>query len=108
MFAIVLEAAVLNEAELAECCCRGLYVEQIAAWRKACLQAHTDNAAQAKAQRDQSKQDRKHIRKLAGSALKIMQETQTAAPFVDSTICAWRIYTLDSSKMPVKHGRGLL
>lgn len=64
-FAIVLEAAALNEAELAEYCRRkGLYVEQIAAWRKACLQANADNAVQAKAQREQSKQDRKHIKKL--------------------------------------------
>ena len=70
MFAIVLAAAVLNEAELAECCCRGLYVEQIAAWRKACLQADTDNAAQAKAQREQRGRIAS-IRKLAGSALKI-------------------------------------
>lgn len=64
-FAIVLEAASLNEAELAEYCRRkGLYVEQIAAWRKACLQANADSAAQAKARREQSKQDRKQIKKL--------------------------------------------
>ena len=64
-FAIVLEAASLNEAELAEYCRRkGLYVEQIAAWRKACLQANANSAAQAKAQREQTKQDRRHIKKL--------------------------------------------
>jgi transposase-like protein len=64
-FAIVLEAASLNEAELAKYCRQnGLYVEQIAAWRKACLQANADSAAQAKAQQDQSKQDRRHIKKL--------------------------------------------
>ena len=40
-FAIVLEAASLNEAELAEYCRKkGLYVEQVASWRKACLQAN--------------------------------------------------------------------
>ncbi len=61
-FAIVLEAASLNEAELAEYCRRkGLYVEQITAWRKACLQANANSAAQAKAQREQSKRDRKQI-----------------------------------------------
>ena len=64
-FAIVLEAASLNEAELAEYCRqKGLYVEQIAAWRKACLQANADSAAQAKARREQSMQDRKQIKKL--------------------------------------------
>ena len=64
-FAIVLEAASLNEAELAEYCRqKGLYVEQIAAWRKVCLQANADSAAQAKAQRDQTQQDRRHIKKL--------------------------------------------
>ena len=64
-FAIVLEAASLNEAELAEYCRqKGLYVEQIAAWRKACLQANANSAAQAKAQREQGKKDRKQIKKL--------------------------------------------
>jgi transposase-like protein len=64
-FAIVLEAAALNEAELAEYCRqKGFYVEQIAAWRKACLQANANSAAQAKAQREQTKQDRKQIKKL--------------------------------------------
>jgi len=64
-FAIVLEAASLNEAELAEYCRqKGLYVEQIAAWRKACLQANANSVAQAKAQREQTKQDRRHIKKL--------------------------------------------
>jgi len=64
-FAIVLEAASLNEAELAEYCRRkGLYAEQIEAWRKACLQANADSATQAKALREQTKKDRKQINKL--------------------------------------------
>ena len=64
-FAIVLEAAALNEAELAEYCRRkGLYVEQITAWRKACLQANANSVAQAKAQREQGKKARKQIEKL--------------------------------------------
>ena len=64
-FAIVLEAASLNEAELAEYCRqKGLYVEQIEAWRKACLQANANSVAKAKAQREQTKQDRKQIKKL--------------------------------------------
>lgn len=64
-FAIVLEAASLNEAELAEYCRqKGLYVEQITAWRKACLQANATSAAQTKAQQKQTKKDRNKIRKL--------------------------------------------
>jgi len=64
-FAIVLEAASLNEAERAEYCRqKGLYAEQLEAWRRACLQANADSAAQAKAQRGQTKKDRKQIRKL--------------------------------------------
>ena len=64
-FAIVLEAASLNEAELAEYCRRkGFYVEQIEAWRKACLQANANSVAKAKAQREQTKQDRKQIKTL--------------------------------------------
>jgi len=64
-FAIVLEAASLNEAELAEYCRqKGLYVEQIEAWRKACLQANANSAAQAKARQEQTKQDRRRIKKL--------------------------------------------
>ena len=64
-FAIVLEAASLNEAELSEYCRRrGLYAEQIAVWRKACLQANANSVAQAKAQREQSKKDRKQIKTL--------------------------------------------
>ena len=55
----------MNEAELAEYCRRkGLYVEQIAAWRKVCLQANANSVAQAKAQREQSKKDRKQIKRL--------------------------------------------
>jgi len=64
-FAIVLEAASLNEAELAEYCRqKGLYAEQIEVWHKACLQANADSAAQVNAQREQTKKDRKQIKKL--------------------------------------------
>jgi transposase-like protein len=64
-FAIVLEAASLNEAELSEYCRqKGLYVEQIAVWRKACLRANADSAAQARAQLEQTRKDRKQIKQL--------------------------------------------
>jgi transposase-like protein len=64
-FAVVLETASLNEAQLGEYCReKGLYVEQIAAWREACLQANADGETQTKAQREQAKKDRKQIKRL--------------------------------------------
>lgn len=40
-FAIVVETAALSEIEMAEYCrAKGLYVEQVAAWRDACMQAN--------------------------------------------------------------------
>ncbi len=47
-FAIVVETAGLSEIELSEYCRgKGLYVEQVAAWRDACLQANGGVAEQA-------------------------------------------------------------
>ncbi|ERJ10931.1 Putative transposase protein [Haloplasma contractile SSD-17B] len=47
-FSIVLETATLSEVELSEYCRnRGLYVEQIKAWKDACLQANGGVAKQA-------------------------------------------------------------
>jgi transposase-like protein len=64
-FAVVLEAAALNAAELAEYCRRkGLYPEQIAAWRAACQSANANAAEQAREQRHQSKDDKKRIQQL--------------------------------------------
>jgi transposase-like protein len=64
-FAVVLETAALNEAELAEYCRRkGLFVEQIAAWREVCRTANANAAEQARGQREQSKDDKKRIREL--------------------------------------------
>ena len=64
-FGVVLETAHLNEAELAEYCrCKGLYVEQIAAWREACRQANAQTAERTREQREQSKSDRKRIKEL--------------------------------------------
>lgn len=48
-FAAVLETAAMNEAELAEYCRqRGLYPEQIKAWRRACEQANDWEEAHAR------------------------------------------------------------
>ena len=64
-FAVVLETASLNEAELAEYSRKkGLYAEQIAAWKQACMQANATAAEQAKATREQARQDRKEIKAL--------------------------------------------
>jgi transposase-like protein len=64
-FAVVLETAALNTAELGEYCRRkGLYPEQIAAWRAACQTANANVAEQAREQRQQSKEDKQRIRQL--------------------------------------------
>jgi transposase-like protein len=64
-FAVVLETAALNASELAEYCRRkGLFAEQIAAWRAACMSANASAAQQTKGQQAQSKEDRKRIRQL--------------------------------------------
>jgi len=57
-FSAVLETAAMNEAERSEYCRkRGLYPEQLAAWRRACEQANDwaeqRSALQLKAERDQ-------------------------------------------------------
>lgn len=47
-FSIVVETAALSEIELAEYCrAKGLYVEQVEAWRDACMQANGGVAQQA-------------------------------------------------------------
>lgn len=47
-FAIVVETATLSEIELSEYCrAKGLYVEQVEAWREACMQANGGVAEQA-------------------------------------------------------------
>lgn len=48
-FQIVLETAPMNEAELSAYCReRGLFPEQVEAWRDACMNANDEAAAQAK------------------------------------------------------------
>lgn len=64
-FAVVLETASLNEAELAEYCRKkGLFAEQIAEWKAGCLQANATKEQQEKAGRLQQRQDKKEIKKL--------------------------------------------
>ncbi len=64
-FAVVLETAPLSEAELAEYCRKkGLYVEQVKAWKAACVSANASAAEQARLQREQSQRDKKRIKGL--------------------------------------------
>jgi hypothetical protein len=64
-FAVVLETAALSAAELAEYCRRkGLFAEQIAAWRAVCSAANANAAQKARGVREQSKDDKKRIREL--------------------------------------------
>ncbi len=62
-FAVVLESASLNELELGEYCRRkGLYPQQVAAWRQSCRQANT--TAAPKVDRAELKAQGKHIKQL--------------------------------------------
>lgn len=64
-FAVVLETAPLNAAELAEYCRRkGLYPEQIKAWRTTCETANANATEQAREQRHQTKDDKQRIKQL--------------------------------------------
>ena len=62
---MVLESAALNETELAEYCRRkGLYVEQVRAWRGACEQANATVQERNRTERAQAKDTRTRIREL--------------------------------------------
>jgi hypothetical protein len=68
-FAVVVETASFNEVELSEYCRRkGLYPEQIQAWRKACMQANAPampqiDQTQARVQAKQVKQLEAEVRR---------------------------------------------
>ena len=62
-FAVVIESAGLNEVELGEYCRRkGLYPQQISAWRQSCLQANA--SAAPKVERTKLKAQGRHIKQL--------------------------------------------
>ena len=59
-FAVVLETAAMNEAELSEYCrSKGLYPEQVVEWKASCMQANASTQEIAKVNRVQAKQDGK-------------------------------------------------
>ena len=64
-FSVVLETATMNEAELAEYCrSKGLYADQIAAWKQVCIQANSTEKEQAKQSKASSFKDKREIQSL--------------------------------------------
>jgi len=64
-FAVVLETASMNEAELAEYCRKkGLFAEQIAAWKENCLQGNATAAEQSKAARKRERITQQEVKRL--------------------------------------------
>ncbi|WP_066601456.1 transposase [Celeribacter halophilus] len=70
-FAVVVETAALNEAELSEYCRkRGLYPEQIQTWRAACERANDWEQAASRQIAKETKGDKKRIRELERELLR--------------------------------------
>ncbi len=64
-FAIVLETATLSEIEVNEYCrIKGLYPEQIKAWKQACIAANSTGVSKQKKATPESKADKKRIKQL--------------------------------------------
>jgi transposase-like protein len=64
-FSVVLETATLSEVELAKYCrIKGLYVEQVKAWKDACMQANGGVAKQATELQTELKNKNKDLKKL--------------------------------------------
>lgn len=82
-FGVVVETAGLNEAELAEYCRRkGLFIEQIEAWRVVCQDANAHTADRNRDQREQSKGDRKRIKQLEKELLRKDKALAEAAALI--------------------------
>lgn len=64
-FAIVVETASFSEAELSEYCReKGLYPEQVASWKKACMSGFQRSEVSEKAIKQQAKTDKAEIKTL--------------------------------------------
>ena len=64
-FAVVLETAAMNEAELSEYCRKkGLFAEQIGVWRENCLQGNALASDPSKAAKQQARLAHKEIKQL--------------------------------------------
>ncbi len=63
--AVVIETATLSGIELSQYCReKGLYPEQVKAWRQACLDGQASATRQAQRERAQAKADKQRIREL--------------------------------------------
>ncbi len=64
-FAVVVETATLSEAELSQYCReKGLYPEQVKAWRRDCIEGASSSPERKRQEQKQSKADRKRVRQL--------------------------------------------
>jgi transposase len=64
-FAVVLETASMNEAELAEYCRKkGLFAEQIAAWKENCLQGNATVVEQSKVAKKKERIAQQQVKRL--------------------------------------------
>ena len=64
-FAVVVEAAAFNESELSEYCrAKGLYPEQVKAWRADCIEGSTTSAQRHQQERTEARHDKKRIKAL--------------------------------------------
>ena len=64
-FSVVLETSTLSEIELSEYCrTRGLYPEQVKAWRQACIAGNMTSTEMKKQSSAERNADKKRIRKL--------------------------------------------
>ena len=69
--AVVVETATLSAVELATYCRKkGLYVEQVAAWRQACLDGQIIDVQRRNADREQTRTDKKRIKELERELLR--------------------------------------
>jgi len=64
-FAVVVETAALSEVELSEYCRKkGLFPEQVKAWKQTCLDSQRAAAKCSPAEREETRRDKKRIRSL--------------------------------------------
>jgi transposase-like protein len=82
-FAMVVETAALNEAQLSEYCRkRGVYPEEIRAWRLACERANDGGAVQRSPRRAEAQADKLRIRGLEGELRRKEKALAEAAALV--------------------------
>lgn len=64
-FAVAVETAGMSEAELSEYCrSKGLYPEQVKAWRQACIEGAASQAQRSQKERDQARAEKRRIKDL--------------------------------------------